>query len=59
MWSRFLPSYGHVRDVIRAGDTGEPMCVQANFGHSMPMDTLVERLVRKELGGGSLRGVSH
>ncbi|XP_065177633.1 trans-1,2-dihydrobenzene-1,2-diol dehydrogenase-like [Sycon ciliatum] len=54
LWSRFLPSYCYIREAISAGAIGEPLCVNATFGFSMPEGAPIERLVRKELAGGAL-----
>ncbi|MFI1035502.1 Gfo/Idh/MocA family protein [Streptomyces sp. NPDC020951] len=53
IWSRFLPSYRTLTDVIDNGRIGEPLLVEADFGFRMPVDP-EHRLFRPELGGGAL-----
>jgi predicted dehydrogenase len=53
MWSRFLPAYRVLRDVLAEGRIGEPLLVEADFGFRMPV--LAEhRLFDLQLGGGAL-----
>jgi dihydrodiol dehydrogenase / D-xylose 1-dehydrogenase (NADP) len=54
IWSRFLPSYEFVFDQIKKGVIGDILYVDATFG---AMDENVERVVKKELGGGSILNV--
>ena len=38
VWSRFLPSYAVLREVLDGGEIGEPLQVDAEFGFVMPFD---------------------
>ncbi|XP_030557045.1 trans-1,2-dihydrobenzene-1,2-diol dehydrogenase [Drosophila novamexicana] len=49
VWSRFFPSYEHVRQLIQTGALGEVKEVEVNFG--FPLSN-VDRLQKRELGGG-------
>jgi len=51
VWSRFFPSYKKLREEVKAGTIGDLKLVTANFG--VKIDD-VERLTRKDLGGGSI-----
>ena len=53
IWSRFLPSYRAIVDVLGAGRVGEPLLVEADFGFRRPVDP-EDRLFRLDLGGGGL-----
>ncbi|CAN5398567.1 hypothetical protein BH10ACT3_BH10ACT3_08580 [soil metagenome] len=53
MWSRFLPGYRILSEVIADGEIGEPLVVEADFGFRAPMDE-GHRLFNRELGGGAL-----
>jgi predicted dehydrogenase len=53
VWSRFLPSYRSLVDVIGAGRIGEPQLVEADFGFRRPVDP-DHRHFARELGGGAL-----
>jgi predicted dehydrogenase len=53
MWSRFLPSYRHLVEVIGDGRIGEPILVEADFGWRREVDP-EHRLFRRDLGGGGL-----
>jgi predicted dehydrogenase len=53
IWSRFLPAYQAMVDVIGEGRIGEPLLVEADFGFRMPMNP-EHRLFNGELGGGGL-----
>jgi predicted dehydrogenase len=53
MWSRFLPAYGALRDLLAAGRIGEPQFVEADFGFRRPYDPR-HRLFDRALGGGAL-----
>jgi predicted dehydrogenase len=53
IWSRYLPSYRALVDVIGSGQIGEPLLVEADFGFRRPMDPQ-DRLFRLDLGGGGL-----
>ncbi|MEV1065151.1 Gfo/Idh/MocA family oxidoreductase [Streptomyces sp. NPDC050263] len=53
IWSRFLPAYRSLTEIIAAGRIGEPLQVKADFGFHMPADP-EHRLFRPDLGGGAL-----
>lgn len=53
LWSRFLPHYLKVREMIAEGKLGELKGVLANFGFKPP-EPVSPRLYQPELGGGSL-----
>jgi predicted dehydrogenase len=53
IWSRFLPSYVALRELLDAGRIGEPLVVEADFGFALPFDS-THRLYDLALGGGSL-----
>lgn len=53
MWSRFLPSWVALVDVIAAGRIGEPLLVEADFGWRSAVDPR-HRLFDRALGGGAL-----
>ena len=56
MWSRFLPTYRALTDVLGAGRIGEPLLVEADFGFRMPVMP-EHRLFDPRLGGGALLDV--
>jgi predicted dehydrogenase len=53
MWTRFLPSYRALQDVLTDGRIGEPLLVEADFGFRMPVMP-EHRLFDLRLGGGAL-----
>ena len=53
LWSRFLPHYLKVREMISEGMIGEVKGVLANFGFK-PTDPVPDRLFNPALGGGAL-----
>jgi predicted dehydrogenase len=53
MWSRFLPAYSVLRELLAAGRIGEPQFVEADFGFRRPFDPR-HRLFDRALGGGAL-----
>jgi predicted dehydrogenase len=53
VWSRFLPGYRTITDVIAAGRIGTPLLVEADFGFRHPMDP-THRLFDLGQGGGAL-----
>lgn len=53
MWSRFLPAYRHLVEVIDEGRIGDPILVEADFGWRREVDP-EHRLFRRDLGGGGL-----
>jgi predicted dehydrogenase len=52
MWTRFLPAYLALSDIIGSGRIGELLLVEADFGFRQ-MDRN-HRLFKRELGGGAL-----
>ena len=52
-WTKFLPQYQAVMDIIRAGKIGEVKLVQSDFGFKAP-EPRAQRLFDPMLGGGSL-----
>ncbi|MDP5094178.1 MAG: Gfo/Idh/MocA family oxidoreductase [Polaribacter sp.] len=53
LWTRFLPHYQYVLDVVKNEKYGKIQKLEADFGFYAPYD-LQNRLFRKEVGGGSL-----
>jgi predicted dehydrogenase len=53
MWSRFLPAYRALADLLDAGRIGNPLFAEADFGFRRPMDP-THRLFDPALGGGAL-----
>jgi len=53
MWSRFLPAYRVLQDLIGAGRIGVPLVVEGDFGFRMPVMP-DHRLFDRALGGGAL-----
>ncbi len=53
IWSRFLPAYVALGDVLASGRIGQPVVVEADFGFHRPFDP-THRLFDPELGGGGL-----
>ena len=53
LWSRFLPSYRVVADLLREERIGEPMVVEADFGFRVPLMP-DHRLFDLAQGGGAL-----
>lgn len=53
IWSRFLPSYQKMTDLLHSGRIGEPQLVEADFGYRSPVRP-EHRLFDPELGGGAL-----
>jgi predicted dehydrogenase len=53
IWSRFLPAYRMLGEVIGEGRIGEPLLVEADFGFRRPVDP-AHRHFAPELGGGAL-----
>ncbi|MFC4564180.1 Gfo/Idh/MocA family protein [Nocardiopsis mangrovi] len=53
MWSRFLPAYVRLRELVGAGAIGTVLSVEADFGFPVPEDP-AHRLFDPALGGGSL-----
>ena len=53
MWTRFLPAYRRLVDLLDEGRIGEPLLVDADFGFRMPVDP-AGRLFDLQQGGGAL-----
>ncbi len=53
MWTRFLPSYRHLVELVGDGAIGEVLLVEADFGFVMPFDP-ASRLYDPAQGGGAL-----
>jgi predicted dehydrogenase len=53
MWSRFLPAYEVLRDVLAEGRIGEPLLVEADLGWRSPIDP-TDRHFDLAQGGGAL-----
>ena len=53
IWSRFLPAYRSLVDVLASGRIGEPLLVEADFGMRWPVRP-GHRLFDPDLGGGAL-----
>jgi predicted dehydrogenase len=53
MWSRFLPAYRVLVDLVAEGRIGAPQLVEADFGFRMPVMP-EHRLFDPALGGGAL-----
>ena len=53
IWSRFLPAYRSLVEVIGEGRIGEPLLVEADFGFRRPLEP-EHRLFDLALGGGGL-----
>ena len=53
MWSRFLPTYHAIRDIVRSGELGELRSVTAHHLQSLNMDP-AWRMMNPALGGGAL-----
>jgi predicted dehydrogenase len=52
MWSRFLPAYGAIADLVGSGRIGRALVVESDFGFRMPV-TAGHRLFDPALGGGA------
>jgi predicted dehydrogenase len=53
LWSRFLPAYRILADLLASGRIGRPLLVEADFGFRMPVSA-GHRLFDLALGGGAL-----
>jgi predicted dehydrogenase len=53
LWSRFLPSYRILVDLVGSGRIGEPQLVEADFGFRVPVNPS-HRLFDPALAGGAL-----
>ena len=56
MWTRYLPTFVRLRELVNSGAIGEVRQVQADFGFRTGLDP-EGRLFKLELGGGSLLDV--
>ena len=52
-WTKFLPQYEAVMDIIRSGKIGDVRLIQSDFGFNAP-EPKAQRLFDPLLGGGSL-----
>ncbi len=53
LWSKFLPQYQKVQDLIAAGELGEITSVLIDFGF-VPQPPIASRILDPALGGGTL-----
>jgi predicted dehydrogenase len=53
IWSRFLPAYVALDEVLASGRIGQPFVVEADFGFHRPFDP-THRLFDPAVGGGGL-----
>ena len=53
MWSRFLPHYAKVREIVASGILGKILTVHADHGQRLA-DQNIPRLIEPELAGGAL-----
>jgi predicted dehydrogenase len=53
MWTRFLPAYRRLRELLDDRRIGEPLVVEADFGFRVPVNPQ-HRLFDLALGGGAL-----
>lgn len=53
LWSRFLPAYRALAEVLSSGRIGEPLLVEADLGYRVDIDPR-HRKFDPELGGGAL-----
>ena len=53
MWSRFLPHYRRLRELVKQGDIGEIISIAADHGQNLPLPKYY-RLHAPELAGGAL-----
>lgn len=53
VWTRFLPSYQAVLDVVSGGGIGDVRWIQADLGFASPFDA-TSRLWNRDAGGGAL-----
>jgi predicted dehydrogenase len=52
MWTRFVPLVARAEALVRAGEIGDPLAFEADFGIAVP--SRESRVFRPELGGGAL-----
>lgn len=53
MWTRFLPLYRHLDEVVEACGLGNPVALHAELGHAIPFEAN-GRFFNPALGGGAL-----
>ncbi len=53
LWSRFLPAYRMIDEIIASGEIGDVLAVESSFGYRTDVDP-ASRLFALELGGGAL-----
>lgn len=53
LWSRFLPAYARLRELLEDGALGTVVSVESSLGFLAPFDP-THRIYRKDLGGGVL-----
>lgn len=53
LWTRFLPHYQYVINLVTSETFGKLKTIHADFGYYQPFD-IQNRLFKKEVGGGSL-----
>jgi predicted dehydrogenase len=53
MWTRYLPGFDVLRQLLELGEVGEPAHVSADFGFMLPFDPR-SRIYDPALGGGAL-----
>jgi predicted dehydrogenase len=53
LWTRFLPHFNLVREMVEQGSIGKVMSMQVNFGFR-PVDPIPQRIFDPALGGGTL-----
>jgi len=53
MWSRFLPHYGQVREIIASGTLSKILTIQVDHGQRLA-DQNIPRLIEPSLAGGAL-----
>jgi predicted dehydrogenase len=53
MWTRFMPSFRKMLELVKSGVIGRPLSIKSDFGFYAPFD-IKSRLYNKELGGGAL-----
>lgn len=54
VWTRYLPAYKKVKQLVSAGAIGEVIHVNAQFGFRMNPEAPKERLIKPELAAGAI-----
>ena len=57
MWTRFMPAYQKMRELIRAGEIGEVRHVSGDFNYAMPEYDPKDRVFDPAMAGGALLDV--